>query len=232
MRGVKSSLVFKKIFIECPEDAAGQRRSPERHRDRRMALLDGRRAQKARAGVRPAADRPAVGAHPPGRGAPALHGDHALHQHDPGSGRAGLPGEPGHRAQDPLDRALERDGDGGAGQSGVGGHRRAHLDLRVGGDPLRDGLQPFLPRGHAGTRGGHRLHPGARVAGHLRPGVPRGAAGPAPAGELPARVEARGRALVLSAPVAHARFLAVPDGLDGAFAAHGDLPGPLLPLPG
>ena len=49
--------------------------------------------------------------------------------------------------------------------------------------------------------------------------------------ELPPRAEARRRPVVLSAPVADAGFLGVPDGLDGARADHGDLPGALQPLP-
>ena len=44
-------------------------------------------------------------------------------------------------------------------------------------------------------------------------------------------LEAGGRPVVLSAPLAHAGILAVPDGVDGARADHVDLPGPLQPLP-
>jgi pyruvate dehydrogenase E1 component len=39
------------------------------------------------------------------------------------------------------------------------------------------------------------------------------------------------RPVVLSAPVADARLLAVPDGVDGPGPDHGDLPGALQPLP-
>ena len=53
----------------------------------------------------------------------------------------------------------------------------------------------------------------------------------AAARELPPRAEARGRAVVLPAPVADARLLGVPDRLDGARPDHRDLPGALHPLP-
>ena len=59
---------------------------------------------------------------------------------------------PGTRARAPLalDRALERDRDGAAGQQGVVRARRPHRQLPVGGDALRDRLQPLLA---APTRG-------------------------------------------------------------------------------
>ena len=50
--------------------------------------------------------------------------------------------------------------------------------------------------------------------------------------EFPPRDESRRRAVVLSAPVADARLLGIPDGLDGSRSADGDLPGALHALPG
>ena len=112
------------------------------------------------------------------------------------------------------------------------GHRRAHLDLRLGRHALRSGLQPLLPRqaGRAAARPG--LLPGPRLAGHLRPGVPGRAAHRGAAGELPPRAGPRRRAVVLSAPLADARLLGVPHGVDGPGPDHGHLPGPVQPLPG
>ena len=50
--------------------------------------------------------------------------------------------------------------------------------------------------------------------------------------ELPPRVAADARAVVVSASLADARFLGVSHGVDGAGADHGDLPGPVQPLSG
>ncbi len=117
-------------------------------------------------------------------------------------------------------------------QPRVGRHRRAHLDVCVGGDALRSRVQPFLPRAGGRTAtGGHHLLPGPRVAGHLRARVSRRAAAGREAAQLPPRARARRRTLVVSAPVADAGLLAVPDGLDGARSDHVDLPGALQPLP-
>ncbi len=76
------------------------------------------------------------------------------------------------------------------------------------------------------------LLPGPRLAGHLRPGVPAGPTDRAAAEELPPRVAAGRRAVVLSASLADARLLGVPHGVDGPGADHGDLSGPVQPLPG
>ena len=52
------------------------------------------------------------------------------------------------------------------------------------------------------------------------------------AGELPPRVRRGRRPVVVPAPVADARLLGVPDGVDGPRPDHGHLPGALQPLPG
>ena len=57
-----------------------------------------------------------------------------------------LAGRPRAGASHPLLQPLERDGDGGARQQGVLGAGRTYRQLRVGRDPVRGGLQPFLAR--------------------------------------------------------------------------------------
>ena len=113
----------------------------------------------------------------------------------------------------------------------VGRHRRPHLDLRLGGDALRSRLQPLLPRQGPGRRRRPHLLPGPRLAGHLRARVPRRPAVGRAAAQLPPASCAGRRALVVSAPVADAGLLGVPDGLDGPRPDHGDLPGALQALP-
>ena len=76
-----------------------------------------------------------------------------------------------------------------------------------------------------------RLHPGPLVAGHLRARVPRGAPDRGAAATASARRSSRDGLLVVPAPVADARLLAVPDRLDGARADHGHLPGALHEVP-
>ena len=76
-----------------------------------------------------------------------------------------------------------------------------------------------------------RLPPGPFVARLLRAGVPRGAPERGRAAPLPPGGR-RGRALVVSASVADAGLLAVPDGLDGSRPADGDLPGAVHEVPG
>ena len=81
-----------------------------------------------------------------------------------------------------------------ARQPRVGGHRRSHLDLRVGGHAVRGGLQPLLPRQGRRPRRRRRVLPGACVAGHLRPRLPRGPLHRAAPPRLPARAAARAAA--------------------------------------
>ncbi len=58
------------------------------------------------------------------------------------------------------------------------GPRRPHLHLRLVGHPLRGRLQPLLPRPRRRTARRHGLLPGPRLAGHLRPRLPRRPAQP------------------------------------------------------
>ena len=127
---------------------------------------------------------------------------------------------------DPPLRPLERHGDGRAGQQGILRTRRPHRELRVGGDALRRRLQPFLARADE-THGGDLVY----FQGHASPGIYaraflEGRLSEEQLRQLPPRSRRQG-AVLLSASVADARFLAVPDGLDGPRAADGDLPGAL-----
>ena len=111
--------------------------------------------------------------------------------------------------------------------------RRPHRDLRLRRHALRSRLQPFLARA-AATRIRRRpgLHPGPLVAGHLCARLPRGPARARSSCDNFRQEVERRRPVVLSAPVADAGLLAVPDGVDGPRADHGDLPGALHALPG
>ena len=147
-----------------------------------------------------------------------------------------LPGRRGDRAAHPHADPLERDGDGARGQQGVLRARRPHRELPVGGDAVRGRLQPLLARAVGGPRRRPRVHAGPLRARLLRARVPRGPpergpAAPLPAGDRRERRLRRRRHLLLSAPVADARLLAVPDGVDGARPDHGDLPGALHEVP-
>ncbi len=188
----------------------------------------GRRARRARARTGPAGPRHARGTR--ARRAAVCRPVDALRQHDRRRGRTGDARRPGGRAPAALAGALERDRDDPAGQQGVLGARRAHRLVPVGGGALRGRLQPLLARADRRARRRPRLHPGALLARDLRPRVPRGPADARADRELPPGGRRAGT-VVLSAPVADAGLLAVPDGVDGARAADGDLPGALHEVP-
>src|SRR5215211_528041 len=168
---------------------------------------------------------------PAAGGAGALLGHHPVREHHPGRPAAGLPGRPGHRVAGPLPEPLERAGHGAAGQQGVLGAGRPHRQLPVVGHPVRHRLQPLLARPVPGPRRGPGLLPGPLLPRLLRPVVPGGKVLRRAAGRVPSGGR-RGRAVVLPAPVADARLLAVPNGVDGPGAAHGHLPGPVPQVPG
>ena len=110
--------------------------------------------------------------------------------------------------------------------------RRPHLHLRLGGHPLRGRLQPLLPRPRRERlRRRPDLLPGPRLAGHLRPRLPRRPAHREQMENFRRELRDGRRAVVLSAPLADARLLGVPHGLDGPGPDHGHLPGPVQPLP-
>src|SRR5690606_12856655 len=87
----------------------------------------------------------------------------------------------------------------------------------------------FLARVVRESSGRHGVHSRAFVSRHLRSRLSRGSADRGTAAPLPAGGGRQGP-LVLSAPVAHAGFLAVPDGVDGPRPDDGDLPGALYAL--
>ncbi len=113
------------------------------------------------------------------------------------------------------------------------GHRRPPLDLRLERQPVRDRLQPLLPRkGARGQRRRSDLLPGTRRARHLRARLSRRATVASRRWSASgARSERGAGALELPAPAADARLLGVPDGQHGARPAAGDLPGALRSLP-
>jgi hypothetical protein len=195
-----------------------------------------RRRRERRRAARAAARRERHRPGPARRRAAARPGPDAVRQHDPATARSAVLRRPRARAQDPLGDPLERDRDGHAGQQGELGARRAHRELPVGGDALRGRLQPLLACavGHARRR--PRLHPGPLLARRLRPRVPRGPPHRRPAQALSPGARRQGplrrqRARLVPAPVAHAGLLAVPHGVDGARADHGDLPGAVHEVP-
>ena len=155
---------------------------------------------------------------------------HGIPQHHPASPRGALPGRLRARAPAALDGPVERGRDGSARREAQPGSRRPHRQLRLRRHALRRGVQPLLARPHQGLRRRPRLLPGALGPRHLRPRLRRRAADGSSARQLPSGGRRQGD-LVLPAPVAHAGLLAVPDGVDGARAAAGDLPGAVPPLP-
>ncbi len=150
------------------------------------------------------------------------------------SDRAGavVPRRRGRRAPLPGLDPVER-GDHGAPRPAPGSWcGRAYFDIRILGRTLRGRLQPLLPRQVAPGRRRPGVHPGPRVARHLRPRVPGGPANCRPARRLPPGAQSPGRRdPVVSASAADARLLGVPDGVDGPWPDERDLPGPVQPLP-
>ena len=126
--------------------------------------------------------------------------------------------------------ALERHGDGGEGQLHHQ-RRRAHLDLRLVGDALRSGAESFFPRPH----GGFSRRPWFIFKATPRRACMRGPFSKAgwtnASAEFPAGTGRGRRAVVVSASVSDAGFLAVPDGLDGAWPDHVAVSGAVQPLP-
>ena len=195
-----------------------------------MARVDRRGAPGARPRPRPLPARPADRPRAPLGRLAAVQGEHGLRQHDPRFAREALPGRPrdrtAHRVADPLERGR----DGGAREPRELRVRRPHRDLCVVGDALRSRLQPFLARALRASPRRHDLCPGAFEPGHLRARLPRGPLDGRAVAALPPGGGWQG-APVVPAPVADARFLAVPDGLHGPGSAAGDHAGALRALP-
>ena len=180
-------------------------------------------------GARPVPDRGADRQGAPVGRLPSVLGEHRLHQHDPGREAGAAAGRLQHRADDPPLRALERDGGGAAREQGHQ-RRRPHRELRLGGDALRHRLQPFLARAIRGAWRRPRVRAGPLRARRLRARVHARPPHRGADGQLPAGGRRQGDRVV-PAPVADARFLAVPDGVDGPRPADGDLPGAVHEIP-
>ena len=105
--------------------------------------------------------------------------------------------------------------------------------LRLLGDALRSGLQSLLARAVSDSIPGDLVYiQGHSSPGHLRARLSRRAPERGAAAPLPPGGRRPGRPVVLSASLADAGLLAVPDRVDGPGADDGDLPGALHPLPG
>ena len=140
----------------------------------------------------------------------------------PAQPAAALSRQPRDRAPHQEPRPLERHGHGRPGQQERRHPRRPHLHLRLVGHALRGRLQPLLPRARSSRRRRPGLLPGPRLARHLRPRLPRRPARPtSKLRKLPPRTCSRRRPVVVSAPVADARLLAVSHRVDGPRADHG-----------
>ena len=113
--------------------------------------------------------------------------------------------------------------------TGVGGHIGTYASAAT---MLEVGLHHFFRNRSAGLRRRPGHHPGARRAGHLRAGLPRGPADRDAARPFPPRAAARRRAVVLPAPAQHAGVLAGALRLDGPVHAERHLPGALREVPG
>ncbi len=159
----------------------------------------------------------------------AFFGKHRLYQHDSRRTPAPHAGRPCDRGEDPQLCALERDGDGHSGEQAYQ-RRRTHCELRIGSDALRRRVQPFLARSFRQPR----RRPGVRartlVARYLRSRLHARSLHRRADGQLPPGGRRQGH-IVVSASLADARFLAVPDGVDGPGAADGDLSGAVHEVP-
>ena len=152
--------------------------------------------------------------------------DDRLHQHDRARERARVPRR--RRARAPLPRVdpLERRGHrapGAAPRIAVGGHISTYASSAA---LYEVGLNRFF-RGQDHPGGGDQIF----YQGHASPGMYaraflEGRLSDRPARRVPPGEVARAeRPVVVPAPAAHARVLAVPDGLDGPRPDQRDLPG-------
>ena len=92
------------------------------------------------------------------------------------------------------------------------------------------GFNHFFRARSDAVRRRHHLLPGPRLARHLFARVPRRPPLHAKTRKFSPRTQARRRPQLLSAPMADARFLGIPDGLDGPRPLDVDLSGALRPL--
>ena len=94
------------------------------------------------------------------------------------------------------------------------------------------GFNHFWRAPNDGAPRRHGVHPGPLLARHLRARLPRRPPDRGAAAALPRRKSAGDGPVVVSASVADAGLLAVPDRVDGPRPDDGDLPGALHALPG
>ena len=113
----------------------------------------------------------------------------------------------------------------------VGRHRRPHLDVRLGGDAVRGRLQPFFRGKGTTATATSSTSRGTPRRASTRARFSKGACRSSSLENFRRETATRRRPVVVSAPLADAGLLGIPDGLDGARPDHGDLPGALQPLP-
>ena len=165
---------------------------------------------------------------PAARRAAARPGPDPVHQHDPAAARGAAPGRPRARAPHPLARSAGTRWrwccSANKESSELGGHIASYASAAT---LYEVGFNHFWRAPSDDARRRPRLHPGALLARHLRARLPRGPAHRGAARQLPPGGRDGRRPVVVSAPVADAGLLAVPDGVDGPRPDHGDLPGAL-----
>ena len=148
---------------------------------------------------------------------------------------------PGHEKEYPGDRTIERRIEAyirwnamamvvqaNRQSSEYGGHIASYASAAT---LYEVGFNHFWRAPVGPASGRHGVHPGTRVARHLRARVSRRAADGEPLAPLPQGSGQRRRPQLVSASVADAGLLAVPDRVDGPRADDGDLPGALPALP-
>src|ERR1022692_2469916 len=157
---------------------------------------------------------------------------YAIREHHPARGGSSVSRRPRHGAPHQERHPLERHGHGRAPEQIRPRHRRTHFHLRISRHAARSGLQSFLSRAIWRPARRPNLLPGPRLARHLRarvPGRPPHRGAPA---QLPPRAARHPGAVLLSAPLADARFLAFPHRLHGLGPHQFHLPGALHALYG
>ena len=166
--------------------------------------------------ARPLPDRAADRRGAPLRRAPALLRHHGLREHDPASEEQAMPGEPGLEHRIRSHHPLERAGDGGAGQPRRAAELGGHIASFASAATLYDvGFNHFFRAPDRETTAATSSTSRAtRSPGIYARAFLEGRLSEEQLRQLPARGRRR-RALLLSAPVADAGLLAVPDGLDG-----------------
>ena len=150
------------------------------------------------------------------KGAPVPYSaNDALPQHNPGREAAAASRRPRHRAPDPLGHPLERAGHRAAGQQGILRTRRPHRQLPVARRPSTTPASCISGTPPRTSHGGDLVYiQGHSLARHLRPRLPRRPPDRGAAAQLPPGGRRQGP-VVLSASLADAGLLAVPDRLDG-----------------